>query len=174
MVCTIHSRYESILSRLEKLQYLPSQHKSFAELCNNAGSTFLKRMMVNRNHVLHHLLPPVKNVPYDMWPKAHNRCLPANLNRVQKKNFINRMLYKDSFLSIVFYFYFICVSFFYLYFMLTSCVCQMMIKALTYLLTYLNCQSRTSNNIIVSPASILSHFLFHTGNFNSSNRWIWI
>ena len=28
---TSRSRYESILSRLKKLQYLPSQHKSFAE-----------------------------------------------------------------------------------------------------------------------------------------------
>ena len=58
-------------------------------LFNNADSTLFKRMMINRNHVLHHLLPPVKNVPYDMRPRAHNRCLPANLTCVQKKNFIN-------------------------------------------------------------------------------------
>ena len=38
--------------------------------------------------MLHHLLPPVKNVPYDMRPRVHNRCLPADLSCVQKKNFI--------------------------------------------------------------------------------------
>ena len=64
------------------------QHKSFAELCNNADSTLFERMMVNRNHVLHLLLPPVKNVPYDMRPKAHNRCLSANFTCVQKRTLL--------------------------------------------------------------------------------------
>ena len=76
---------------------LSTQKLCRAMHCNNADSTLFKKRMVNRNHVLHHLLPPVKNVPYDMRPRAHNRCLPANLTCVQKKNFINGMLTKDSF-----------------------------------------------------------------------------
>ena len=88
---TSRSRYESILSRLKKLQYLPNQHKSFAELCNNADSTLFKKMMANRNHMLHHLLPLAKNLPYDMRPRAHNGCLPANLSCVEKNNFIDAL-----------------------------------------------------------------------------------
>ena len=44
-----------------------------------------------------YILPPVEKVPYDKRPRAHNRCLRANLTCVQKKNFINRKPYKDSF-----------------------------------------------------------------------------
>ena len=77
--------YLTNLTYLTYLIYLPNQHKSFAELCNNADSTLFKKMMANTNHVLHHLLPPVKNLPYEMRPRAHNRCLPASLRCCQKK-----------------------------------------------------------------------------------------
>ena len=61
---TSRSRYESILSRLKKLKYLlPNQHKNFAELCNNADSILFKKLMSNKNHVLHHLLHRLKIHP---------------------------------------------------------------------------------------------------------------
>ena len=89
--------YESIIKRLKKLKYLSSQHESFGELCSSADSTLFQRALNNKDHVLHHLLPPAKIVPYDMMPRAHNRCLPKNLSCTQQQNFFNRMLYKDSY-----------------------------------------------------------------------------
>ena len=94
---TSRNRYESIIKRLKKLKYLSSQHESFGELCSSADSTLFQRALNNKDHVLHHLLPPAKIVPYDMRPRAHNRCLPKNLSCTQQKNFFNRMLYKDSY-----------------------------------------------------------------------------
>ena len=39
---------------------------------------------------------PVKETPYHLRPRAHNRSLPATDN-IMRKNFVMRMLYKDSF-----------------------------------------------------------------------------
>ena len=45
---------------------------------------------------LHQLLPPVRNVPYSLRPRAHDREVPV-ANATMRKNFIYRMLYLDSY-----------------------------------------------------------------------------
>ena len=48
-------------------------------------------------HVLNHLLPPVKDIGYNLIPQTHDRCLPGRLSSLQKKNFFNRLLFLDSY-----------------------------------------------------------------------------
>ena len=48
-------------------------------------------ILANPTHVLHHLLPPVKTVSYDLRPRPHNRVIPR-CSTIEGKNFINRML----------------------------------------------------------------------------------
>ena len=47
-------------------------------------------------HVLAQLVPPIKETPYQLHPRAHNRSLPVAYN-LMGKNLVTRMLYKDSY-----------------------------------------------------------------------------
>ena len=88
---------EAVIRRLIRLNYLPSEFGLFEEMCRKADTALFSAVLNDSTHVLHHLLPPVKIVPYEMRPRAHNRCLPKNLSCTQQKSFLNRMLYKDSY-----------------------------------------------------------------------------
>ena len=44
--------------------------------CLQDSKLFLQ-ILRNENHVLHQLLPPVRNVPYSLRPRAHDREVPV-------------------------------------------------------------------------------------------------
>ena len=69
---------------------------SFVQICEEHDSNLFIQILRNEKHVLHQLLPPVRNVPYSLRPRAHNREVPE-ANATMWKNFIYRMLYLDSF-----------------------------------------------------------------------------
>ena len=50
----------------------------------------------NEYHVLAQLVPPIKETPYQLRQRAHNRSPPVS-NTLMRKNFVTRMLYKDSY-----------------------------------------------------------------------------
>ena len=50
-----------------------------------------KAVTSNPDHVMYQLLPPLKNTPYHLRPRAHNFELP-DVNNNLKKNCIHRML----------------------------------------------------------------------------------
>ena len=81
---------------LRRLGFLPNNTPSFEEMCGSADDVLFGSMLTNEYHVLAQLLPPVKETPYHLRPRAHNRSLPATDN-IMRKNFVMRMLYKDSF-----------------------------------------------------------------------------
>ena len=69
---------------------------SFVQICEEQDSSKLfLQILRNEKHVLHLLLPPVKNVPYSLRPRAHDREVPV-ANARMRNNFIYRMLYLDS------------------------------------------------------------------------------
>ena len=51
----------------------------------------------DRNHVLHHLLPPQStgSQNYNLRQRTHNFALPSRTGRLTDNNFIQRMLYFD-------------------------------------------------------------------------------
>ena len=57
-----------------------------------AGSSLFMQILQNQKHVLHHMLPPVRNVPYSLRIRAHDREVPV-ANATVRKNFIHGMLY---------------------------------------------------------------------------------
>ena len=69
---------------------------SFIKICEEQDSKLFLQILRNENHVLHQLLPPVRNVPYSLRPRAHDREVP-DANATMRKNFIYRMLYLDSY-----------------------------------------------------------------------------
>jgi len=49
----------------------------------------------NTNHVLHQLLPPEKDTHYNLRQRSHSLTLPSEDNNLIRKNFLNRMLFRD-------------------------------------------------------------------------------
>ena len=73
--------------------------------------------MYNPYHVLYHLLPERHKLVYNIRPRHHDRQLSIISGQLRKRNFIYRMLFKDSYW--LFYYCFYSRAFiriFYLYF----------------------------------------------------------
>ena len=79
---------------MKRAGYLGEDFKSFADLCEEADVGLFKAVTSNPDHVMYQLLPPLKNTPYHLRPRAHNFELP-DVNNNLKKNFIHRMLYSN-------------------------------------------------------------------------------
>ena len=85
------SRIQSIMNKFKRLGFLP-EDVSFSEICQKQDNNLFTQILSNEDHVLHQLLPPVRNIPYSLRPRAHDRELPV-ANTAMRKNFIIRMLY---------------------------------------------------------------------------------
>ena len=80
--------------RFKRYGYLPADQEDFSVICETADNRLCNTVLNNKNHVLHHLLPPVKLASYDLRTKTHNYSLPRADNNL-RKNFIYRLLYKN-------------------------------------------------------------------------------
>ena len=67
---------EGIIRRLVRQGYLPLSSVSFETLCSNADTRLFACILHNPCHVLHKLLPPIKQSRYSLRPRSHNRELP--------------------------------------------------------------------------------------------------
>ena len=81
-------RLQSVLNKLKKHGFLPMNFphmRSCVSKCAGGYSIILN----NKFHVLHQLLPPEREMPYSLRPRAHNRTIPIAHNSAFKKNFNN-------------------------------------------------------------------------------------
>ena len=69
----------SVLGRAIKQGFLSPLHPSFSDICDRADHKLFQALLHNPDHVLHQLLPPVKNITYELRPRAHDREIPRNL-----------------------------------------------------------------------------------------------
>ena len=76
-------------------QHLGEGFASFAELCEHADDELFRNIQTNNHHVLHQLLPPIKNSQHTLRPRVHPYQIPSAKNNVLRNNYIYRMLYKD-------------------------------------------------------------------------------
>ena len=81
------------MNKFKRLGFLP-EDVSFSDICQKQDNNFFTQILSNEDHVLHQLLPPVRNIPYSLRPRAHDRELPV-ANTAMRKNFIIRMLYSN-------------------------------------------------------------------------------
>jgi len=49
------------------------------------------------NHVIHHLLPPRRELSYNIRQRHHDRQLDILSGQLRSRNFIYRMLFKDCY-----------------------------------------------------------------------------
>ena len=88
------SRNQSAMKKFKRLGILP-EDVSFTDICQKQDNNLFSQILSNENHVLHQLLPPVRNIPHSLRPRAHDRELPVT-NTAIRKNFITRMLYSKQ------------------------------------------------------------------------------
>ena len=85
------SRIQAVMSKLERLGFL-SGNVCFVQIFEDQDNNLFSQILSNEHHVLHQLLPPVKNIPYSLRPRPHDRELPV-AGTTMRKNVIVRMLY---------------------------------------------------------------------------------
>ena len=64
---------------------------------NAADETLFRKILSDGNHLLAPLLPSEVCTPYYLRPRRYNRQLIPKVNKLCDSNFIQRMLYKDSY-----------------------------------------------------------------------------
>ena len=67
------------------------------ELCDAADTKLFAAILHNPHHVLHRLLPPVRESTYNLRQRPHDRTIPLIKNIIFKKTFISRMVLKNSY-----------------------------------------------------------------------------
>ena len=90
-------RINSVLRRGKRMNLYRQDGPSIEQLCAARDSQLFKAVLTNSNHVLHHLLPTAKTHQYNTRARVHNRSLPDKSNSICNKNFLTRLLYKDSY-----------------------------------------------------------------------------
>ena len=89
-------RLQNFIFKLQRLGFLPRNSPSFEDMCGTADEVLFASVLRNEFHVLAQLVPPIKETPYQLRPRAHNRSLPV-ANNLMRKIFFTRLLYKDSY-----------------------------------------------------------------------------
>jgi hypothetical protein len=89
-------RIEVFLRRAEKFDYRNSGLPSFHELCCTADDKLFDKIMANKNHLLHPILPNRMDFNYLLRQRAHSYVLPSRTSCLMDCNFITRVLYKDK------------------------------------------------------------------------------
>ena len=78
---------------------------NLTELAEPVDDTLFQRIMHNPYHVLYHLLPERRELVYNIRPRHHDRQLSIISGQLRKRNFIYRMLFKDSYQLFYYCFY---------------------------------------------------------------------
>ena len=72
---------------------------SLAYICAQADDKLFNNILCNSKHLLSPLLPPGRSQQYSLRRRRHNLQLPIRTSALNDKNFLIRMLFKDSYSS---------------------------------------------------------------------------
>ena len=69
-------KLNSVVANATKQGYLPPCQPSFDDICMRIDLQFFRSILSNPHHVLHQLLPPVRQNHHNLRPRAHDRSIP--------------------------------------------------------------------------------------------------
>ena len=92
------ARIQAVMYKFKRIGFL-LEEVSFVHICQEQDNKLFIQSLFNEHHVLHQLLPPIRNILYSFRPRAHDYELPV-ANTTLQKNFITRMLYKNTYVMI--------------------------------------------------------------------------
>jgi len=75
--------------------YLPSDFENVHTFVESMESKLFNSVRCNTSHVLHQLLPPEKDIHYNLRQRCHSLTLPSEDNNLIRKNYLHRMLFRD-------------------------------------------------------------------------------
>ena len=71
------SRLQAILNKAVRYGFLPKHSPSINKLFQSADQSLFQSIIHNSHHVLHQLLPPIKNSGYSLRSQSHQYTLPT-------------------------------------------------------------------------------------------------
>lgn len=92
-------RIDGFFRRSKRCGMCPSTLPTFEELCRDADNALFQTVLTNTSHVLHKLLPPQSSASQNYNLRKRHHCLELTSCKTSliKNNFVNRMLFKDSY-----------------------------------------------------------------------------
>ena len=84
------NRLESVLRKAKRFNYYFEDEPDASSIQDHSDIILFRSIAENKNHVLNYLLPPVKEINYNLRQRGHNYVLPNK----DDKNFITRCLFK--------------------------------------------------------------------------------
>jgi len=79
-----------------RYDYLPTDFLSLDDLPDASDDSLFSFTRYNPQHVLHQLLPPPKQTFYNLRSRGHGLTLSDIPSEFMRKNFLHRMLHKDT------------------------------------------------------------------------------
>jgi len=85
--------------RSRRSGYCSPDLPDFVRLVEEGDERLFKKINNNSSHVLHELLPPpsMASQQYNLRRRPHDRQVPDHTGHLADKNFLTRMLFKDSY-----------------------------------------------------------------------------
>jgi len=89
------ARLNAILSKAHRFGYLPTDFHPRDDLLDASDESLFTSTRYNPQHILHQLLPPPKQISYNLRSRGHGLTLSAIPSEFMRKNFLYPMLYND-------------------------------------------------------------------------------
>ena len=90
------ARLEAFLRRSVSFGYRSASSPNFARTTDEADNKLFENILSNASHLLHPLLPPLRDSHYNLRDRSHNHQLPIRTSALRDCNFVIRMLYKKA------------------------------------------------------------------------------
>jgi hypothetical protein len=90
------ARLQAVLAKAQRWGLYSKLAPDFEDIINKADQTLFQSVLSNSTHVLHPLLPPIKQSKYNLRQRAHNRALPLK-SSLTERNFIARMIFREAY-----------------------------------------------------------------------------
>jgi len=81
------ARLNAILSKARRFGYLPTDFQPLDNLLDASDESLFTSTRYNPQHVLHQLLPPLKQISYNLRSRGHGLTLSAIPSEFMRKNF---------------------------------------------------------------------------------------
>ena len=85
----------AILSKARRFGYLPTDFLPLDDLLDASDESLFTSTRYNPQYILHQLLPPPKQISYNLHSRGHRLTLSSIPSEFMRKNFLYRMLYND-------------------------------------------------------------------------------
>src|ERR1043165_4625921 len=94
MMITMMITMMVMMNRMKRRGFLLSNTPNVVDMSQVSDLSLFRAVCVDPHHVLRGIFPNTQQIKYNLRPRIHNFNLPIN----DKRNYIPRTLFKDSYL----------------------------------------------------------------------------